>query len=114
MNIFAKIFCRVYQGCFYIAMPLMPYREPKKYDSISDIEKILDGDFGQFSEFTYEVDKPEGSSSNFSQYLEENVQKVEEKLGITETLEQQRIKNDLWCVILVIFQLMNASNSILS
>lgn len=41
MNIFAKIFCRVYQGCFYIAMPLLPYREPEKYDSIEDIEKIF-------------------------------------------------------------------------
>lgn len=42
------------------------------------IEKILEGDLGQFSEFTYEVDKPEGASSNFSQYLEEYVQKDEE------------------------------------
>lgn len=39
------------------------------------IEKILEGDLGQFSEFTYEVDKPEGAGSNFSQYLEEFVQK---------------------------------------
>ena len=39
------------------------------------IEKILEGDLGQFSEFTYEVEKPEGASSNFSQYLEEYVQK---------------------------------------
>lgn len=42
------------------------------------IEKILEGDFGQFSEFTYEVDKPDGASSNFSQILEEYVQKEEE------------------------------------
>jgi len=42
------------------------------------IEKILEGDLGQFSEFTYEVDKPEGASSNFSQYLEEYVQRDEE------------------------------------
>lgn len=42
------------------------------------IEKILEGDLGQFSEFTYEVDKPEGASSNFSQYLEEYVQKEED------------------------------------
>ena len=41
------------------------------------IEKILEGDLGQFSEFTYEVAKPEGASSNFSQYLEEYVQKEE-------------------------------------
>lgn len=42
------------------------------------IEKILEGDLGQFSEFTYEVDKPEGASSNYSQFLEEYVQKEEE------------------------------------
>lgn len=42
------------------------------------IEKILEGDLGQFSEFTYEVDKPEGASSNFSQLLEEYVQEDEE------------------------------------
>ena len=43
------------------------------------IEKILEGDLGQFSEFTYEVDKPEGASSNFSQLLEEYVQKDDEE-----------------------------------
>ncbi len=42
------------------------------------IEKILKGDLGQFSEFNYEVKKPEGASSNFSQYLEESVQNDEE------------------------------------
>ena len=41
------------------------------------IEKILEGDLGQFSEFTYEVDKPEDANSNFTQYLEEYVQKEE-------------------------------------
>jgi len=39
------------------------------------IEKVLEGDLGQFSEFTYEVEKPEDANSNFSQYLEEYVQK---------------------------------------
>lgn len=42
------------------------------------IEKVLEGDLGQFSEFTYEVKKPDGASSNFSQYLEEYVQKEDE------------------------------------
>lgn len=42
------------------------------------IEQILKGDLGQFSEFNYEVKKPEGASSNFSQYLEEAVQSDEE------------------------------------
>ena len=39
------------------------------------IEKVLKGDFGEFSEVTYEVNKPEDASNNFSQYLEEYVQK---------------------------------------
>ena len=39
------------------------------------IEKVLEGDLGKFSEFTYEVEKPEDANSNFSQYLEEYVQK---------------------------------------
>ena len=43
------------------------------------IDKILEGELGQFSEFTYEVDKPEGASSNFSQILEEYVQKDDEE-----------------------------------
>lgn len=43
------------------------------------IEKVLKGELGQFSEFTYEVDKPEGASSNFSQILEEYVQKGDEE-----------------------------------
>ena len=51
------------------------------------IEKILEGELGQFSEFTYEVDKPEGASSNFSQILEEFVQKDEEE--ITEGLPDE-------------------------
>ena len=43
------------------------------------IEKGLEGNLGEFSEFTYEVKKPDGSSSNFSQYLEEYVQKEEQR-----------------------------------
>lgn len=42
------------------------------------IEKILDGDLGEFSELSYEVDKPEGASSDFSQILEEYVKKEED------------------------------------
>ena len=52
------------------------------------IEKILEGELGQFSEFTYEVDKPEGASSNFSQILEEYVQKGDEN-EITEGLPDE-------------------------
>lgn len=39
------------------------------------IEKVLEGDFGEFSEISYKIEKPEDASNNFSQYLEEYVQK---------------------------------------
>ncbi len=29
MNIFKKLYCRIYQGVFKIAIPILPYREPK-------------------------------------------------------------------------------------
>lgn len=46
------------------------------------IEKILDESLGSFSEITYEIEKPDDASNNFSQYLEEYVQEEssEEKL----------------------------------
>ena len=34
MNIFKKIYCRVFQTCFHLAIPLLPYRDPKILDSI--------------------------------------------------------------------------------
>ena len=43
------------------------------------IEKILEGNIGNFKEFTYEVEKPNNAGSNFSQYLEEYVQKEEKE-----------------------------------
>ena len=48
-----------------------------KYNDVV-VEKILDGDFGEYSEFTYELEKPEDASSEFSQILEEYVQKDDE------------------------------------
>ena len=43
------------------------------------IERVLAGDFGEFSELSYEVDKPEDASNSFSQLLEESVQKEKKK-----------------------------------
>lgn len=41
MNKIKKIYCRVFQEVFHIALPLLPYRTPKKIDSISDIPTVL-------------------------------------------------------------------------
>lgn len=41
MNIFKKMGCRIYQGVFRIAMPMLPYREPITIDSVLDIKSVL-------------------------------------------------------------------------
>ena len=41
MNIFNKIYCRVYQWIFKIATPLLPYRKPETLESVLDIKNIL-------------------------------------------------------------------------
>lgn len=41
MNIFKKVFCRTYQIAFHLALPMMPYREPKLYETINEIKEIV-------------------------------------------------------------------------
>ena len=37
MNPLKKGFCRVYQFCFHLALPVLPYREPKILKSVTEI-----------------------------------------------------------------------------
>ncbi len=41
MNLFAKAYCRIYQFCFRIAIPIMPYREPKIFKSLDEVPSFL-------------------------------------------------------------------------
>lgn len=43
MNTASKIFCRVFQTAFHLALPILPYREPKRFKKISDIPNMLSG-----------------------------------------------------------------------
>lgn len=42
MNIVKKAFCRTYQFAFHLALPILPYREPKVYDTIDGIKDIIE------------------------------------------------------------------------
>ena len=37
MNIFKKIYCRAFQACFHLAIPILPYRDPKILHSIEEL-----------------------------------------------------------------------------
>ena len=41
MNIASKAFCRVFQTAFHLALPILPYREPKIYPDITGIGPLL-------------------------------------------------------------------------
>ena len=40
MNIFSKIYCRVFQTAFRMALPFLPYREPEAIGSCTEIGKV--------------------------------------------------------------------------
>ena len=41
MNVFVKCYCRSFQLAFRLAMPLMPYREPERFDCIGAVPPLL-------------------------------------------------------------------------
>jgi alcohol dehydrogenase len=41
MNPIKKIYCRVYQFLFHAALPILPYREPRIYNSVAELEPLL-------------------------------------------------------------------------
>ena len=41
MNTFKKIYCRIFQTCFRIALPFLPYREPELIDGFKNVPAVL-------------------------------------------------------------------------
>ena len=42
MNLFKKIYCRIFQGAFRLVLPILPYREPKILNSLDEIPDLLE------------------------------------------------------------------------
>ena len=41
MNVFKKIYCRIFQTCFKIALPILPYRKPDIFYTTSDLIPVF-------------------------------------------------------------------------
>ena len=41
MNIFKKAYCRVFQGVMRLAMPMLPYREPKVLENNKQVAQVF-------------------------------------------------------------------------
>lgn len=79
MNIFKKVYCRIFQTGFYIALPFLPYREPKIYQSVEEIPNIL-------------------KNQNIKSILLVT-DKVLRDLGISKPLETALKQNNINCII---------------
>ena len=75
MNIIKKAFCRIFQFCFKIAIPLLPYYNPQILDKVEDIASVLQDK--KFSKVMLVTDKSIRS------------------LGITEKLEKHLAENNI-------------------
>ena len=79
MNIFKKMYCRIFQMCFRIALPFLPYREPVILDSIKEIP------------------------NNLNKLSIKNILLITDKgirnLGITKELEDILSKNNINCIV---------------
>lgn len=79
MNCFKKIYCRIFQTCFRIALPFLPYREPVILDSIKEIP------------------------NNLNKLSIKNILLITDKgirnLGITKELEEVLSKNNINCIV---------------
>lgn len=75
MNRFYKVYCRIFQFCFKMAIPLLPYYNPVILDKVEDIASVLKDK--KFSKVMLVTDK---SIRSF---------------GITEKLEKHLAKNSI-------------------
>ena len=42
MNVFEKIYCRAVQAVVHVALPVLPYREPRILGGVSEIADVLE------------------------------------------------------------------------
>ena len=79
MNTFKKIYCRIFQTCFRIALPFLPYREPELIDGFKNVPAVL-------------------KKHHISHILLVTDPGVY-KLGLTKPLEKQLSKSQISCTI---------------
>ncbi len=73
MNRLVKIYCRIFQFCFKIAIPLLPYYNPVILDSVEDIASVLkDKKFSKVMLVTDKSIRSFGITSKLEKHLEKN------------------------------------------
>ena len=79
MNLFKKIYCRIFQTCFRIALPVLPYREPELIDGFKNVPAVL----------------KQHHISHILLVTDPGVY----KLGLTKPLQKELLKSEISCTI---------------
>ena len=79
MNLFKKIYCRIFQTCFRIALPVLPYREPELIDGFKNVPAVL----------------KQHHISHIMLVTDPGVY----KLGLTKPLQKELLKSEISCTI---------------
>lgn len=93
MNLFKKIYCRGFQMCFKIALPILPYREPEILDTVEKIPLILNNK--KITSVLLVID-PNIKRLQLSTHLEDSLCKQQIQFHIYEdTVQNPNISNVL-------------------
>ena len=79
MNIIKKTYCRIFQFCFKMAIPILPYYNPKILDKVEDISTVL-------------------NSKKINRVMLITDKSIKQ-LGITEKLENNLKENNIYTVV---------------
>ena len=73
MNIIKRLYCRIFQFCFKIAIPILPYYNPKILDKVEDISQVLkEKNINKVMLVTDKSIKKLGITNNLEKNLKEN------------------------------------------
>ncbi len=91
MNIFKKIYCRTFQTIFKLAIPILPYRNPKILESVADIANLLKEK--QYDNVLIVTDKQVKKIGTFEQLIS-SMERAEINVSIyAETVQNPTVHN---------------------
>lgn len=110
MNVFKKMFCRVYQFAFHAALPVLPYREPEILNSVREIAgKIKKHNLSSVLIVTDSFLKESGATEDLEKSLKENgikynvYDKTRPNPTVDNVEEALKLYRDNKCMCLIAF-----------
>ena len=95
MNIARKIYCRVFQEVFHIAIPFLPYRKPTILSSVTELPKLFKDKKYSNDQFMKEVNRLVNVETKDEETLLANIQQAQNVLFTRYKKNQINSNDDL-------------------